>query len=162
MGDWRLLGALLLILLPAGAARSQTPGADPASPPAAPQERTSTTEQDAGDPFAELVVEELLGVCAPPSTQEQVMIGVGTLLILVVCFVLLVRLVERRFITQDRSPQLGRHMGFSLTIFMTSLGFVTLVYLVTGCVHSKFFWWLGFAAALWLIHLVYTLVVVRN
>ena len=90
------------------------------------------------------------------------MIGVGTLALVVVCYFLLVRLMERRYILQDRNAKLGRHLGFSLTIFMSSLGFVALVYLVTGCLHSKFLLWLGFAAALWIVHGIYTLVAVRN
>jgi len=129
---------------------------------AKPEERTSVQEESVDDPFSDLDIPAFEGNCPPPSTQEQIMIGVGALALVVICYFLLVRLMERRYILQDRSALVGRHLGFSLTIFMTSLGFVALVYLVTGCLHPKFLLWLGFAAALWIVHGIYTLIVVRN
>ena len=90
------------------------------------------------------------------------MIGVGTVAIAIVCFLLLVRLMERRSIQRDRSATLGRHQGFSLTIVLSALGLLAMVYLVTKCIHPEFWLWLGFCAAVWLIHGIYTLIVARG
>jgi len=100
--------------------------------------------------------------CHPPSTQEWVMIGVGTLAIFVVCFFLLVRVVQRAFIHRDKNATLGRHFGISLTILVGSLGMVALTYLITGCLHRQFVLWLCFPLALWVIHGLYVLIAVRN
>ncbi len=160
---WIRAAALLLLLpaivLPVAVHGQAQPAEPPVEPPAG-EESSSVVEENLDDAFEAVPFEE--GDCPPPSTQEQIMIGVGTLALVVVCYFLLVRLMERRFILQDRSALMGRHLGFSLTIFMTSLGFVALVYLITGCVHSKFFLWLGFAAALWVVHGIYTLIMVRS
>jgi hypothetical protein len=100
--------------------------------------------------------------CHAPTTQEKVIIGVGTLAFALFCFFLLVRLVQRHYIRRDRNATLGRHLGISLAFLVSSLGMVGLAYLVTGCLHRQFLFWLCFALALWLIHLIYTLVVGRN
>jgi hypothetical protein len=114
---------------------------------------TDTTLQDEGAPPEE---------CHPPSTQEWVLIGVGTLVIFVVCFFLLVRLVQRAFIHRDKNATLGRHFGISITFLVGSLGMTALAYLITGCLHRQFVLWLCFPLALWAIHGLYTLIVVRN
>lgn len=125
-------------------------------------EETTTTQEQSTDPFSGLVAPEEDGACPPPSTQEKIMIGVGALALAVVCFFLLVRLMERRYIQKDKSATLGRHLGFSLTLVVSALGLLALVYLITGCLHSEFLLWLAFCGALWLIHGVYTLIVVRG
>jgi hypothetical protein len=114
---------------------------------------TDTTSQDEGTPPEE---------CHPPSTQEWVLIGVGTLVIFVVCFFLLVRLVQRAFIHRDMNATLGRHVGILITFLVGSLGMIALAYLITGCLHRQFWLWLCFPLALFTIHLLYTLIVVRN
>jgi hypothetical protein len=100
--------------------------------------------------------------CLSPSTQQWVIIAVGTLAIFVLCFFLLVRLVQRAFIHRDKNASLGRHCGISLTFLVSSLGMVGLAYLVTGCLNHQFLIWLCFPLALWLIHGIYTLIVVRS
>jgi|GEM_PF-3018859 len=106
--------------------------------------------------------EETTEECHPPSTQEWVLIGVGTLAIFVVCFFLLVRLVQRAFIRRDKNATLGRHFGISITFLVGSLGMTALTYLITGCLHRQFVLWLCFPLALWAIHGLYILIVVRN
>lgn len=120
----------------------------------------SAPQPPADDPFKELTVEE--GECPPPSTQERILIGLGALVWAVIIFLLLVRLIERRFIQSDRSATLGRHAGISLTIFVSSLGLAAIGYLVTGCLHSELFLWLGFCGGIWLIHGIYTLIAARG
>ena len=107
------------------------------------------------------LINEVAG-CEPPTTRDWVLIGTGSLIIFVVCFLLLVRLVQRYFIHRDLNPTLGRHAGISLTFAVGSLGMVALAYLVTGCLHKQFLLWLCFPLALLLLHGIYTLVVVRN
>lgn len=115
----------------------------------------SADDQGLGDIFGD-------DECHPPSTQEWVFIALGTLIVLVVSFLLLVRLVQRHYIRQDRNATFGRHLGISLTFLVSSLGMVGVAYLVTGCLHRQFLVWLCFPLALWLIHLIYTLAVVRE
>ena len=81
------LPAVLLFCLAAAMAlpvrlHAQTPATTDATEEAVPlgSEGTDVTLQDEGAPAEE---------CQPPSTQQWVMIGVGTLVIFVVCFFLL-------------------------------------------------------------------------
>lgn len=138
---------------------AQTPDSPDEVPPA---EETTSTQEQSTDPFSGLEIPGEDGTCPPPSTQEKIMIGVGALALAVVCFFLLVRLMERRYIQKDRSATLGRHLGFSLTLVVSALGLLALVYIITGCLHSEFLLWLAFCGALWVIHGVYTLIVVRG
>ena len=155
------LPAVLLFCLAAAMAlpvrlHAQTPTTTDVTEEAVPlgTEGTDVTLQDEGAPAEE--------ECQPPSTQQWVMIGVGTLAIFVVCFFLLVRLVQRAFIHRDKNATLGRHFGISITFLVGSLGMTALAYLITGCLHRQFVLWLCFPLALWAIHGLYTLIVVRN
>lgn len=154
------LPAVLLFCLAAATAlpvglHAQTPTTTDLTEEAVPlgSEGTDVTLQDEGTPPEE---------CHPPTTREWVMIGVGTLVIFVVCFFLLVRLVQRAFIHRDKNATLGRHFGISITFLVGSLGMTALAYLITGCLHRQFVLWLCFPLALWAIHGLYTLIVVRN
>ncbi|HYN20587.1 MAG TPA: hypothetical protein VE078_06480 [Thermoanaerobaculia bacterium] len=100
--------------------------------------------------------------CLPPSTQEWVLIAAGTVAIFLVCFFLLVRVVQRYFIRRDWSATYGRHWGISLVLLLSSLGMLPLAYLITGCVHPRFWVWILFPLALWVLHGLYILVVVRS
>lgn len=100
--------------------------------------------------------------CCPPSTQQKVMVGVGTLFLGVVFGFLFVGLTTRRFLAQDRDPLLGRHAGYSLTLLLTSGALAGLTKLVTGCFHGETIVWLIFVACVWALHGLYTLIVVRN
>jgi hypothetical protein len=155
----RRLRTFLLLLLWAG---WLGPVMLSAQTPAPSTEEPTSTQEQSTEPSSGLVVPGEEGACPPPSIQEKIMIGVGTLALAVVCFFLLVRLMERRYIQKDRSATLGRHLGFSLTLVLSALGLLALVYLITGCLHSEFLLWLAFCGALWLIHGVYTLIVVRG
>jgi hypothetical protein len=155
------LPAVLLLWLAAATAppvrlHAQTPATTDLTEEAVPLGSEGTTDvtlQDEGTPPEE---------CHPPTTREWVMIGVGTLVIFVVCFFLLVRLVQRAFIHRDKNATLGRHFGISITFLVGSLGMTALAYLITGCLHRQFVLWLCFPLALWAIHGLYTLIVVRN
>lgn len=154
---WLLTSALLLLC-----AGWLGPAALSAQAPDPPAEEPTSTQEQSTDPFSGLVIPGEEGTCPPPSTQEKIMIGVGALALAVVCFFLIVRLMERRYIQNDRSATMGRHLGFSLTLVLSALGLLALVYLITGCRHSEFLLWFGFCGALWVIHGIYTLIVVRG
>lgn len=102
------------------------------------------------------------GDCCPPSTQQKIIIGAGTLVLFVVLFLLLVRVVQRFFIQRDWSATLGRHTGILVTIAVSSGGMLSLADLITGCFHPQFFVWLGFAIASLVVYSLYMLIVVRN
>lgn len=133
-------------------------GKDSAAPP---QDALSTTGAAASPQDLVTPIEEL-GGCQPPSTQQWLLIGAGTVVIFLICFWLLVRVVQRYYINQDWSATLGRHSGISMTLLLGSGGMALLSYLITGCVHRRFLLWLLFPLALWVIHGFYTLVVVRG
>lgn len=157
-GRWQVLTIVILLCVMVGmlgmspSLEAQPPSTTPTTDPA--------PRPPADDPFKELTSEA--GECPPPSTQERILIGLGALVWAVIIFLLLVRLMERRFIQSDRSATLGRHAGISLTIFVSSLGLAAIGYLVTGCFHSELFLWLGFCGVIWLIHGIYTLIVARG
>ena len=100
--------------------------------------------------------------CCPPTTAKLVFIGVGTVAIALISFVLIVRLVERSFINRDLSAPMGRHAGISLSLFITAVGFAVTAYGVTGCWPARFWIGLGFAGGLWALHGLYTLIAVRK
>lgn len=127
-----------------------------AAAPAAAQEPTATQFDD------NLNSTEGPVGCQPPSTQQWVMIVAGTIAFAVLCFFLLVRVLQGYFIHRDWNSTLGRHSGISLSLLMSSLGMLGLAYLITGCLHRRFLVWLLFPLALWAIHGLYTLVVVRS
>ena len=151
-----LPAALLLFLVAAWTAplpvRAQEPDAGSETAAVQPDD-TASEDEFATEPEAE---------CLPPSTQEWVLIAAGTVAIFVVCFFLLVRVVQRYFIGRDWSATLGRHWGISLTLLVSSLGMLALSYLITGCLHPRFLVWLLFPLALWLLHGFYILVGVRG
>ena len=132
-----------------------------------PAEKESTIEEtvEGGlEPIEGLVGQVICGPtdCCPPSTQQKVMVGVGTLFLAVVFLFLFVALAEKRFILQDRDPQLGRHSGISLAIVLSSGALAALTKLVSGCFHSETIVWLIFIGVVWAIHGLYTLIVVRS
>lgn len=102
------------------------------------------------------------GGCCPPTTAQKVFIGLGDVAILLLTLFLFVGLMERRFINTDRSAQFGRHLGISLSLFLTAVGVGALAYLVTGCWPAEFTLWVVFAGVVWVIHGLYTLVAVRG
>jgi hypothetical protein len=152
------LSVAVLLLLPAVTLRAQTSAPVPTESKVAANTGEATPKRDMQSTDNPSGTEE----CHVPTTQEKVIIGVGTLAFAIFCFFLLVRLVQRHYIRRDRNATLGRHLGISLAFLVSSLGMVGLAYLVTGCLHRQFLFWLCFPLALWLIHLIYTLAVGRN
>ena len=100
--------------------------------------------------------------CCPPTTAKLVFIGVGTVAIALVSFLLIVRLVERSFINRDQSALVGRHFGISLSLLITAVGFAVTAYGVTGCWPVRFWIGLGFVGGVWALHGLYTLIAVRK
>jgi thiol:disulfide interchange protein len=142
---------------PADATR---PSAAAAAPPADTAKPAAPADAESAETTRYGV--EIHGACEPPTAQEWVLIGTGTLVIFAVCFLLLVRVVQRSFINHDRNATTGRHAGISLTLLVGSFGMLALAYLITGCVHSQFLFWLCFPLALWAIHGLYTLIALRS
>lgn len=128
---------------------------DPAPPQAPPPAGTAATNDAFGTACDG-------GGCCPPTTAQKLMIGVGDLAILGITFFLFVGLMERRFINTDRSPLLGRHLGMSLSFFLTAIGVGALAYLITGCWPPELTIWVIFAGVIWALHGIYTLIVVRG
>jgi hypothetical protein len=159
LAQW-LLGALLISSLCLSVAR--LPAQESSSTPAAGSKAALATDSAAspsgegsGDVFG-------ASECHPPSTQEWVFIGLGTLVVFIVSFLLLVRLIQRYYIRRDKNATFGRHLGITVTFFVSSLGMSGVAYLVTGCLHRQFWVWLCFPLALGAIYLIYTLAVHRN
>lgn len=102
-----------------------------------------------------------VGECCPPTFQQKLFIGAGTLVLAVVCFFLLVRIFERHAIKKGTNALVGRHMGISLSILLTTAGLAGLIFAITGCFPTQMLLWLAVVGALWLIHLLYALLAVR-
>ncbi|MDP2310801.1 MAG: hypothetical protein Q8P18_32585 [Pseudomonadota bacterium] len=98
----------------------------------------------------------------PPTTTDKIVIAVGDAAIFAVASFLFVRLMERRFINQDKNPLFGRHLGISLALLITALGMFGLYYGVTGCLSGSMWWWVGLASIVFFVHAAYTVVVVRT
>lgn len=90
------------------------------------------------------------------------MMGVGALLSYLIMILLWVRLVERAFINQNKSPLLGRHTGLSLGLFLGGAGMLGIFYLINDCWHPEYYYWLGFSGVVWFLHGIYTLVALRR
>lgn len=104
----------------------------------------------------------LAGECGPLSTQQWLYVAAITLLAAIIFFFLFVRLMERVFIKNDRDAILGRHLGISLSLALT-IGTLCLAgYLIKKCWWVEFTWVAGFAAAIWVLHMVYVLIAVRR
>lgn len=100
--------------------------------------------------------------CIPPNTTDKVIIAVADIVIFAIASFLFVPLVERRFINQDRNPTFGRHLGISMSLLIAMLGMFGLYYGITGCVSASLWWWVGLMATVFVIHAIYTFVVVRS
>jgi len=102
------------------------------------------------------------GECCPPSTSKKLIMGAASLGAFLILFFLLVRLMERAFIKQERSPLLGRHAGISLALFLGGGAVCGIFYGVTSCWHPAYTYWAGFLGIVWLLHAIYTFVAVRK
>jgi len=99
--------------------------------------------------------------CCPPTLAQKVFIGVGTLVLAAVCFFLLVRIFERHAIKRGTSALVGRHMGISLSLLLTTAGLAGLIFAITGCFPLQLVLIVAVVGAMWLIHLLYALVAIR-
>ena len=88
--------------------------------------------------------------------------GVASVAVFLVLFFMMVRLMERVFIKREKSPLAGRHLGISFALFLGGAAMMGVFFLVTGCFFMSYYYILGVVAAFWLIHLVYTLLVIRR
>lgn len=102
------------------------------------------------------------GQCCPPNTTKKIIMGVGSVVSFLILFFLMVRLMERVFIRQERSPLLGRHAGMSLALFLGAGAICGIFFGVTGCWVPIYTYWAIFFGVVWLLHLIYTLVAVRK
>lgn len=83
------------------------------------------------------------GDCCPPSTAQQVMVGVGTLVFTVMAAAFLMWMGSRRYIEQARNPRIGQQYGLTLALIF-GIGFMfLLIRLITGCLPTDFYLWLG-------------------
>ncbi len=115
-----------------------------------------------GAPSPAFTVGCTVNECCPPSTAGKVGIAAGDLAIFLVCCFLFMRLMELRFIQENRNPLLGRHLGVSLALGIAGVGMAGLYLGVTGCYDAGVWLWAGFVFAIFLLHAVYTLIVVRS
>jgi len=103
-----------------------------------------------------------VGMCCPPSTSKKLIMGVASIAAFLILFFLMVRLMERVFIKQERSPLLGRHLGMSLALFLGGGAICGILFAGTGCWALAYSYWAGFLGIVWALHLVYTLIAVRK
>lgn len=118
--------------------------------------------QDMGDLLNDVVEAGCIGKCCPPSTGDKVIMGVASVAVFLILFFLMVRLMERVFIKQEKSPLAGRHLGVSFALFLGGAAMMGIFFLVTGCFWPSYFYFLGVVGAIWLLHLIYTLLVIRR
>ena len=102
------------------------------------------------------------GQCCPPNTTKKIIMGVGSAAAFLILFFLMVRLMERVFIKQERSPLLGRHLGISLALFLGAGAVSGIFFGVTGCWAPAYTYWAVFLGVVWVLHLLYTLIAVRK
>ena len=124
-------------------------------------EETTTIKKRDKDEESEISETVCDGGCCPPNQAELLFIGVSSLALAVVLFLLLPRIIERNAINKGRSPLSARHTGISLALFLASLGMVGIIFAVTGCIAVQMFVWIGVAFIVWLVHGVYALISVR-
>ena len=106
--------------------------------------------------------EECTAACCPPSTSKKLLMGAGSVAAFLVLFFMLVRLVERVFIRQERSPLLGRHLGISCALFFGAAITAGILYGVTGCWLATYTYLLAVIGGVWVLHFIYTMLAVRK
>lgn len=140
----------------AGTAIAQTPA--PAADRVVVSDTVEPVDTGIDDAFDDCPV----GMCCPPSTSRKLIMGVASIAAFLILFFLMVRLMERVFIKQERSPLLGRHAGISLALFLGGGAICGILFAGTGCWALAYSYWAGFLGVVWLLHLVYTLIAVRK
>ena len=152
-----ILAVVAISLFVADVAVAQTP-------PTPPAERivVSDTVESIDTGIDDSLDECPIGTCCPPSTSKKLIMGVASIAAFLILFFLMVRLMERVFIKQERSPLLGRHLGMSLALFLGGGAICGILFAGTGCWALAYSYWAGFLGLVWLLHLVYTLIAVRK
>ncbi len=102
------------------------------------------------------------GECCPPNTTKKIAMGAASVVAFLILFFLLVRLMERAFIKQERSPLLGRHAGISMALFLGGGAVCGIFFAVTECWYPTYTYWAVFLGVVWLLHGIYTLIAVRK
>ena len=102
------------------------------------------------------------GQCCPPTTTKKIIMGLGSIVSFLVLFFLMVRLMERAFIRQEKSPLMGRHLGISLALFLGGGAVCGIFFAVTECWYPSYTYWAAFLGIVWLLHLIYTMVAIRK
>lgn len=154
---WGQVGIFLVVLALAAPVLAQDPPSGKTEKSEGTGETTKSLEESIGG-----ITLCKPGECCPPTMAKKITIGVATLVILVGTFFFFTMLMQRRFIRQRRNATLGKHLGISLSLFITSLGLGALVYLITSCWPPEFWVWIGFVGGVWLLHLIYTMAAVRD
>jgi hypothetical protein len=102
------------------------------------------------------------GVCCPPSTSKKVIMVAACIAVYLILFFLLVRLLERAFIKQEKSPMLGRHAGISAALFLGTAASAGIIFLVSGCWGIVYSYLAGVMGVVWLFHFIYTMIAIRK
>jgi hypothetical protein len=102
------------------------------------------------------------GECCSPTTTKKIIMGLASVISFLVLFFLMVRLMERVFIKQEKSPLMGRHLGISLALFLGGGAVCGIFFAVTECWHPAYTYWAGFLGIVWFLHFLYTMVAIRK
>ncbi|MDP2344710.1 MAG: hypothetical protein Q8O67_27420 [Deltaproteobacteria bacterium] len=102
------------------------------------------------------------GQCCPPTTTKKIIMGFASLISFLILFFLMVRLMERVFIKQEKSPLMGRHLGISLALFLGGGAVCGIFFAVTECWYPTYTYWAAFLGIVWLLHLIYTMIAIRK
>jgi len=132
---------------------------EPTAPPTQPSDPGGNSTFPADDFFDENTPN---ATNCPPSTMTKILVAAIGLAILTVCYFLIAPIVERRYIQQDRSATLGRHVGFSVSIFVTVGGILGAYWGLTKCPWDFLWPWALVGVGVWIVHFLYIIVVARN
>ena len=153
-----LLLAVVIPFLAADVAVAQAPPPSPTGQRVVVSDTVEAVDTGIDDDFEACAP----GQCCPPSTSRKLLMGVASIVAFLILFFLMVRLMERVFIKQERSPLLGRHLGVSLALFLGGGAVCGILFAGTGCWALAYSYWAGFLGVVWVLHLVYTLIAIRK
>ena len=100
--------------------------------------------------------------CCPPSMAQKLFIGVGGLALVLIFFFLFIRVMSSQAIKQGTSVLQARHRGIALALFLSTAGLAGLFFFVTGCWGPQATICVAFMGAVWLLHTIYALAVLRG
>lgn len=105
---------------------------------------------------------ECAGGCCATTTRETVMIAGFGLFWAVLSFFLTRAAMVSALVRKEWRPSLAAHTAISTTLVLVSVGVSILAYTVHGCWLPGFNLLAAFLGAVWAMHLVFTLVAVRQ